>query len=117
MKVQPLRLIGGNYQPCLPAEATHLKLKFPVAFAPMRERILPVQISGPRDGTPNWSWNGSVDAPTLRPSVLTRWTAGDGEWHPGSDRVCHSFVNDGKVQFLGDCTHELAGQTLELIDF
>ena len=29
--------------------------------------------------------------------------------------VCHSFVTDGKIQFLGDCTHELAGQTVELI--
>ena len=30
--------------------------------------------------------------------------------------VCHSFVNDGQVQFLDDCTHELAGQTLLLLD-
>ena len=31
----------------------------------------------------------------------------------GADKRCHSFVKDGKVQFLGDCDHALAGQTLE----
>jgi hypothetical protein len=30
------------------------------------------------------------------------------------DRVCHSFVVDGRIQFLGDCTHHLAGQTVDL---
>ena len=26
------------------------------------------------------------------------------------------FVTDGKIQFLGDCTHALAGQTVDLPD-
>lgn len=30
--------------------------------------------------------------------------------------VCHSFVRDGMIQFLTDCTHKLAGQTVELPD-
>ena len=30
------------------------------------------------------------------------------------DRVCHSFVTDGNIQFLSDCTHSLAGQTVPL---
>jgi len=29
-------------------------------------------------------------------------------------QVCHSFVTDGRIQFLGDCTHNLAGQTVDL---
>jgi hypothetical protein len=29
---------------------------------------------------------------------------------------CHSFVTNGKIQFLADCTHKLAGQTVELPD-
>ncbi len=33
---------------------------------------------------------------------------------PGKDEVCHSFVTDGQIQFLGDCTHKLAGQTVPL---
>ena len=30
--------------------------------------------------------------------------------------TCHSFVTDGKIQYLNDCTHEYAGQTIELED-
>jgi hypothetical protein len=33
---------------------------------------------------------------------------------PGVDHRCHSFVVDGQIQFLGDCTHKLAGQTVPL---
>ena len=33
------------------------------------------------------------------------------------DTVCHSFVTDGRIQFLGDCTHSLAGQTVDLPEF
>jgi len=27
---------------------------------------------------------------------------------------CHSFLTEGRWQYLGDCAHELAGQTVEL---
>ena len=30
---------------------------------------------------------------------------------------CHSFVREGRIEFLSDCTHALAGQTVELPDF
>ena len=30
--------------------------------------------------------------------------------------VCHHFIRDGKIQFLGDCTHALRGQTVDLPD-
>jgi hypothetical protein len=81
---------------------------------------------------PRWGWNGDVDRPTFTPSVLTRFTkmtekghADAEEWRqagcPKRDEpfesvpaVCHSFVTDGRIQFLGDCTHALAGQTVDL---
>lgn len=115
MKAQPMRIPDGisGYEPCEPKEATHLMLHLP---GPIPTRILPVMIGGTRAGTPNWTWNGSVDAPTVKPSILTRGGGRafkDGEY---VEHVCHSFVNDGKVQFLSDCTHELAGQTLDLLD-
>lgn len=50
-----------------------------------------------------WTWNGDKEKPTVRASILVR----------GQFR-CHSFVTDGKIQFLGDCTHELKGQTVDL---
>ena len=64
---------------------------------------------------PRWSWNGSTDAPTFKPSVLVRWHEGDPH-NAGIriDKVCHSFVTDGKIQFLNDCTHALAGKTVQL---
>lgn len=54
---------------------------------------------------PSWEYNLNPEKPTLEPSILA--TAGPG-W------VCHSFVRDGRIQFLGDCTHSLAGQTVDL---
>lgn len=33
------------------------------------------------------------------------------------DEVCHSFVRAGKIEFLGDCTHALKGQTVPLPDW
>lgn len=116
MKAQPLTLRNGEYIECSASRALFVRLIFPVSFAPLKERILPVQTKGTREGTPNWSWNGDIDKPTLHPSIRTHWQAGDGDGNPGPDIVCHSFVNDGKVQFLGDCTHELTGQTLDLLE-
>ena len=61
-------------------------------------------------GGPRWGWNGNVDAPTFTPSILVRY-------HWGTERkevICHSFVTDGRIQFLNDCTHALAGQTIDI---
>ena len=112
MKARALRLVDGQFSPCSVSEATHLELHFPIGFAPLKTRIIPVQTTGRRDGTSNWTWNGNLAAPTLRPSVLTRWEGGD----PFTKIVCHSFVNDGVVRFLDDCTHELAGKDVPLLD-
>ena len=57
---------------------------------------------------PVWVWNGDVDKPTVTPSLRIR----RGEARP----LCHLFITDGKIQFLADCTHALAGQTVELED-
>ena len=55
-----------------------------------------------------------MDAPTFSPSINVRYnfTQEDG----GPD-ICHSFVKAGNIQFLGDCTHALAGQTVPLPDW
>jgi hypothetical protein len=79
-----------------------------------------------------WNWNGDVLKPTFSPSVLV--TAGHymSEWQgpecwcnylerypnnaPTSFKCvrCHSFVKDGQIEFLGDCSHKLAGKTVPL---
>ena len=81
-----------------------------------------------------WTWNGSRELPTLAPSVLIRsghyvpgyasgvcWCTYNRE-HPNDPApfvcgVCHTFVRDGRIQFLNDCTHEYAGRTVELEAF
>lgn len=59
---------------------------------------------------PGWSFNMDFDKPTVSPSIRVR--AHNNYRH--RDTICHSFVKDGMIQFLGDCTHKLAGQTVEL---
>lgn len=62
-----------------------------------------------RTGENGWTWNGSVDTPTLAPSVLVQ-----GPLNGNPDGRCHSFVRGGRIEFLGDCTHALAGTTVDL---
>lgn len=74
-----------------------------------------------------WGWNGSLDLPTFEGSVLVggvQWPTGEDFYKPehasvtaGGRTVCHSFVRDGRIEFLGDSTHDLAGQTVDLPDF
>ena len=90
--------------------------------------ILPV---GPGNGGvyARWQFNGDLDRPTFTPSVLASGSKitldADGEWSGEWERdatgntipyVCHSFVTDGRIQFLGDCTHALAGQTVDMLE-
>lgn len=66
----------------------------------------------PTTGPKAWGFNGSLDAPTFSPSILVQWRNHDGE--AVHEHRCHSFVRDGRIEFLGDCGHALAGQTVEL---
>jgi hypothetical protein len=80
----------------------------------------------PDDGSPSplWSWNGDSDRPTLSPSIRVAGTVPvtndeadrimRGEPFEPIPRLCHSFVTDGQIQFLSDCTHALAGQTVPI---
>lgn len=57
-----------------------------------------------------WSFNGDYEKPTFRPSMLVNANS------PQLGPRCHSFVTDGKIQFLSDCSHQFAGQTMDLPD-
>ena len=82
-----------------------------------------------------WTFNGDYDKPTFSPSILVRSghyaedSAAAKQGHcwcnfnqrypdlpPSTFRCirCHSFVKSGQIEFLGDCTHELAGKTIPL---
>lgn len=72
----------------------------------------PVRIRSDNAARPSWKWNGNRERPTFEPSLLVRCAYVDGR----PTRVCHSFVTDGRIQFLSDCTHDKAGQTVDLPD-
>lgn len=55
-------------------------------------------------GKPVWTWNGDLEKPTLSPSILTHGTKN------GIYPRCHSYLQEGKFNFLTDSTHPLAGQ-------
>ena len=79
-----------------------------------------------------WSWNGNLVRPTFSPSILVssghyakHWQKGEpcrctyNAEHPEEEPdfkcvICHSFITDGKIKFLTDCTHSLAGQEVPL---
>lgn len=77
---------------------------------------------------PRWGWNGDAERPTFTPSVLCTSNRAVppvtpenlNEWQRAPwpqtkvAYVCHTFVTDGRIQFLNDCTHALAGQTVDL---
>lgn len=77
-----------------------------------------------------WTWDGNVDAPTFSPSILVTgghyapdhegdcWCTYNAK-HPEDPSSfkcsrCHSFVRAGRIEFLSDCTHALAGKTVPL---
>ncbi|MEC7763399.1 MAG: DUF6527 family protein [Pseudomonadota bacterium] len=67
-------------------------------------------------GRPMWTFNGDGDAPTFSPSILVTYDGTDAGQDDAPPARCHSFVTDGRIRFLNDCTHALAGQTVDLPD-
>lgn len=63
-----------------------------------------------------WDFDGNEASPTFAPSILVRYTPGDPDDKDNPPSVCHSFVRAGRIEFLGDCNHALAGQTVPLLE-
>jgi len=56
-----------------------------------------------------WTFNGNLEKPTFTPSILVS--------KDNPQYRCHSFVTDGRIQFLDDCFHELKNKTVDLPDW
>lgn len=76
-------------------------------------RIRALSSPGDHHG-PGWEWNGNADRPTFSPSVLVTYNGNDAGTNGAPPAICHCFVRDGQMEFLGDCTHGLAGQTVPI---
>jgi hypothetical protein len=72
--------------------------------------LLPVNTNGVK--TPQWTFDGNLEAPTLSPSILSSGPPYSDSGKPLGR--CHSFIEHGMIRFLDDCTHPLKGQTVPL---
>lgn len=58
-------------------------------------------------GNVRWNFNGDVDNPTIFPNIVCKTL--------GSQEVsCHCIVENGKIRFLPDSKHALAGMVIDL---
>lgn len=62
-----------------------------------------VEQANPRNGA-RWSFDGNIEAPTFLPSLNL----------PGA---CHMWIKAGRLEYLSDCSHALAGQTVDMQQF
>ena len=98
--------IRFNCPGCLCIDGRPLAVVLPVTWRPEGETAE----SPHQAAKDHWTFNGDFENPVFGPSVLqTR----------GNEKRCHSFVGcngaqPGQIIFLGDCTHALAGQTVDL---
>ena len=67
---------------------------------------------GHRFDDKTWKFNDDVENPTLEPSYLTGFP--DKEGRSLVVLRCHSFIKNGKIQFLSDCFHGLKNKTVAL---
>lgn len=59
-----------------------------------------------------WKVGGTPESPTVEGSYLQYGSEADLEAMPR----CHLFIRDGQLQYLSDCSHSMAGQTIPMPD-
>lgn len=60
----------------------------------------------------NNKWKINISNLTISPSILVTSPKGS------DDRTrCHSYIKEGKIQYLGDCNHKFRGVTIPMIEF
>lgn len=66
-----------------------------------------------------WRFNGDVNRPTFTPSMNIRTGKyADPKFIDTENlsSICHYILTAGRMQFCGDCTHALRGQSIDLPD-
>lgn len=69
-------------------------------------------LDGKNSSGAQWTWDGNVEFPTFRPSMLIRVYGGE----RGTDvkEICHYILAAGIIDYCGDSTHALSGQSVPL---
>jgi hypothetical protein len=82
----------------------------------------------PEGRRPCWTFNRDMNNPTFSPSLLVRTriyvnpdykkqiSEEDWDHFERTSVICHSFIKEGTIQYLSDCTHSLKNTTIELPD-
>lgn len=85
-----------------------------------------INTSGANSG-PVWTFNGNLEKPTFRASLLVRSgkyvgslsteererLANDPDYAE-FNILCHSFITNGTIEFCNDSSHSLSGKAVEL---
>ncbi|MCK9544275.1 MAG: DUF6527 family protein [Novosphingobium sp.] len=58
--------------------------------------------------TPRWLWNNNIESPTVTPSIVLN--AQD------LKQRCHLQIINGRLRYLSDSYHYLAGITISMVD-
>ncbi len=119
----PARAEGVGLMALSKADPSHVVSKLGAYQNPEYEALLwrcagcgdihNIRVGGDSESEPGWIWNRSLVQPTLSPSILKQPNSPNPDF-PGADKRCHSYVRDGRVEFLGDCDHDLAGKTVPM---
>ena len=70
-----------------------------------------VRISG--GGHPCWEFNSDANSPTITPSYR-QFEPADKKLGTSEKTLCHLFVKNGTIQYLGDCDHALKNTTIPM---
>lgn len=77
---------------------------------------LPVAINVKFDK--EWKWNGDLVKPTVAPSVKHFLPDSHYQQHPECPLfICHYHINEGVIEYCGDCTHALSGVKVPMTEF
>lgn len=69
-------------------------------YCPGCDTVHYIPIKGPNA----WTFNNDWDTPSLSPSIKHTHDTPEGE------HVCHYFITKGRIDFCGDCRHDLHGE-------
>jgi len=81
--------------------------EYAVFYLPGLDQILWIPVNREKY---SWTFDGNKKAPTFSPSLLTTCKRGEKQLEFRN----HVFIRNGMIEYLADCTHNLAGKTIEL---
>jgi hypothetical protein len=91
-------------------------------WCPACESMHAFYVEQPTHKGARWTFNGNTLAPTFSPSMNISWgKLADPNFDDSGDPAnlssrCHYVLTAGQIQFCGDCTHPMRGQTVPLPD-